>query len=97
MLLVRSGHRVAAGLGYLLFALAPFWYTPRSGGPREYGFHGLLTLAANCYLIAGLAFLAYLAGRAYLSSPAGDPLPEDDGPRLAVMDGRRVPGQRISG
>ena len=83
VLLVRSRHRVAAGLGYLLFALAPFWYTPHSGGPREYGFHGLLTLIANCYLIAGLAFLAYLAGRAYLGSPPASPVREDDGPRLA--------------
>jgi len=69
VLLLRSGHRVAAGLGYVLFALAPFWYTPRSGGPGEYGFHRLLTLVANCYLVAGLALLAYLAWRAYLGSP----------------------------
>ena len=69
VLLLRSGHRVAAGLGYVLFALAPFWYTPRSGRPGEYGFHGLLTLVANCYLVAGLALLAYLAWRAYLGSP----------------------------
>ena len=31
--------RVAAAAGYLLFALAPFWFTPHSVGPREYGFH----------------------------------------------------------
>ena len=83
VLLLRSGHRVAAGLGYVLFALAPFWYTPRSGRPGEYGFHGLLTLVANCYLIAGLAFLAYLAWRAYLGSPPAEPVPEDDGHYLA--------------
>ena len=83
VLLLRSGHRVAAGLGYVLFALAPFWYTPRSGGPGEYGFHGLLTLVANCYLVAGLAFLAYLAWRAYLGSPPAEPVPEDDGHCLA--------------
>jgi alpha-1,2-mannosyltransferase len=65
VLLVRDGHRIAAAAGYLLFAVSPFWYTPHSGGPREYGFHGLLTLVANCYLIAGLAFLGYLAGRAF--------------------------------
>jgi hypothetical protein len=70
VLLVRSGDRVAAGLGYLLFAVAPFWYTPHSGGPREYGFHWMATLVANCYLIAGLAFLAYMARRAYLTAPA---------------------------
>ena len=69
LVLVRSGHRVAAGLGYLLFAVAPFWYTPHSGGPREYGFHWLVTLAANCYLIAGLAFLAYMTYTAYAAGP----------------------------
>ena len=70
VVLVRDGHRVAAGLGYLLFAVAPFWYTPHSGGPREYGFHWLVTLVANCFLIAGLAFLAYLAWHAYLALTA---------------------------
>jgi Glycosyltransferase family 87 len=61
VVLVRAGHRVLAGVGYVLFAVAPFWYTPHSGGPGEYGFHGLATLAANCFLIAGLAFLAWAA------------------------------------
>jgi alpha-1,2-mannosyltransferase len=65
VLLGRSGHRIAAAFGYLLFALAPFWFTPHSGGPREYGFHWLLTLVANCFLIAGLAFGAYMAACAY--------------------------------
>ena len=60
ILLVRSGHRIAAAVGYLLFAVAPFWFTPHAAGPREYGFHWLLTLVANCFLIAGLAFLAYM-------------------------------------
>jgi Glycosyltransferase family 87 len=83
VVLVRSGHRVSAGLGYLLFAVAPFWYTPHSGGPREYGFHWLATLVANCYLIAGLAFLAYMAGKAYLVSTAPPPVPADAEPRLA--------------
>ena len=57
VLLVRAGHRIAAAAGYLLFAVAPFWFTPHAAGPREYGFHWLLTLVANCFLIAGLAFL----------------------------------------
>jgi alpha-1,2-mannosyltransferase len=61
VVLVRAGHRVLAGAGYVLFAVAPFWYTPHSGGPGEYGFHGLVTLTANCFLIAGLAFLAWSA------------------------------------
>ena len=75
VVLVRAGHRVVAGLGYLLFAVAPFWYTPHSGGPREYGFHWLVTLMANCYLVAGLAFLAYMAWRAYLVMTATPPPP----------------------
>ncbi|MGI8329740.1 glycosyltransferase 87 family protein [Actinomadura scrupuli] len=63
VVLVRNGtgRRVPALCGYLLFLLAPMWWTPRSGGPREYGFHGWLTLAANAYLVAGLVFLAYMA------------------------------------
>ena len=61
VLLVRARHRIWAAAGYLLFAVAPFWYTPHSGGSREYGFHWLLTLVANCFLIAGLVFWGYLA------------------------------------
>jgi len=81
VVLLRSGHRVVAGLGYLLFAVAPFWYTPHSGGPGEYGFHWLVTLVANCYLIAGLAFLAYMARRAYLVMTAAPPPPDPAGQR----------------
>ncbi len=65
VLLVRAGHRVAAAAGYVLFALAPFWFTPHSAGPREYGFHWLLTLVANCFLVAGLAFGSYMGWYAY--------------------------------
>lgn len=73
VLLVRYGHRITAAIGYLLFALAPFWYTPHSGGPREYGFHWLLTLVANCFLLAGLAFGAYMAWHAYRSLGLAQP------------------------
>ena len=61
VLLLRAGHRFAAGAGYLLFAVAPFWFTPHAGGPREYGFHWLTSLVANCFLLAGLAFGGYMA------------------------------------
>jgi len=54
------GSRIAAGCGYLLFALAPMWWTPHSGGGGDYGSHGLVTLIANCFLVAGLAFLGYV-------------------------------------
>jgi alpha-1,2-mannosyltransferase len=63
VVLVRDGHRGWAIAGYGLFALAPIWWTPHHGGPAEYGRHGLLTVAANSYLIAGIAFLGYLAYR----------------------------------
>jgi alpha-1,2-mannosyltransferase len=61
VLLLRAGHRIAAGAGYLLFAVAPFWFTPHAAGPREYGFHWLTTLVANCFLLAGVAFGGYMA------------------------------------
>jgi hypothetical protein len=61
IVLVRAGNRIGAVCGYLLFALAPLWWTPHF----ESGFHGPLTLVANCYLIAGLAFLAYMTMRSY--------------------------------
>jgi alpha-1,2-mannosyltransferase len=63
IVLLRGGirSRIAAACGYLLFVLAPMWWTPWSWTTSEYGFHGLLTLTANCFLIAGLAFLGYMA------------------------------------
>jgi len=61
VLLIRDGHRIAAVAGYLLFAVPPFWFTPHAGGPREYGFHWLTTLVANCFLVADLVFLGYMA------------------------------------
>jgi alpha-1,2-mannosyltransferase len=41
--------------------VAPFWFTPHAAGPREYGFHWLTTLVANCFLLAGVAFGGYMA------------------------------------
>ncbi len=73
VVLGRGGRRsrAAAVCGYVLFMLSPLWFTPHSGGPREYGFHGVLTLVANCYLLAGLAFLAYMTRQAYLTWRSG--------------------------
>ena len=80
VLLVRDGHRKTAAAGYLLFAVAPFWFTPHAAGPREYGFHWLLTLVANCFLLAGLAFLGYMAWYAYrLTRPGGVRRPRGEG------------------
>ncbi len=66
VVLARDGARgrIAAACGYLLFVLAPMWWTPHGGGQHEYGFHGVGTLVANCFLMAGLAMLGYLAVRA---------------------------------
>jgi hypothetical protein len=76
VILVLGGRRsrIAALVAYVLFVAAPMWFTPDNGGPSEYGFHWLLTLVANCYLIAGLAFLAYMARRAYLMRGRADVL-----------------------
>jgi Glycosyltransferase family 87 len=64
VVLMRGGvrTRIAAAGAYLLFVLAPMWWTPHPARPgmAEVGFHGLTTLVANCFLIAGLAFLAYM-------------------------------------
>jgi hypothetical protein len=65
--LARDGKRarIAAAGGFLLFALAPLWWTPHSLLRPVYGFHGFMTVVANCYLAAGLMFLAYMGWRAY--------------------------------
>jgi hypothetical protein len=57
------GARVAAACTYVLFVLAPMWWTPHPARPgmAQAGFHGLTTVTANCFLLAGLAFLAYMA------------------------------------
>jgi hypothetical protein len=68
----RPADRAAAACGYLLFVLAPLWWTPHSLLDYDYGFHGLLTLVANCYVAAGIVFLGVMAWRARsgLASPA---------------------------
>jgi alpha-1,2-mannosyltransferase len=62
------------------------WFTPRHGGPSESGFHGIVTLIANCYVIAGAVFLAYMCRRAYLTlrsreeaAPATEMTPANQG------------------
>jgi hypothetical protein len=57
--------RIAAAGAFALFALAPLWWTPHSLLRPTYGFHGPVTLVANCYLAAGIIFLAYMSWRAY--------------------------------
>ncbi|HEY3957945.1 MAG TPA: glycosyltransferase 87 family protein [Streptosporangiaceae bacterium] len=69
------GDRVAAVCGGLLFAAAPLWWTPHSLSQYDYGFHWLLTLVANCYVLVGIVFLAVMAWRArtVLARAAGAP------------------------
>lgn len=69
--LLRNGHRKSALAVFVLFAVSPLWWTPHGGDPREYGFHVLLTPVANCYLLAGLSFLAYMAIRLRVGPPGG--------------------------
>ncbi|HEV7932888.1 MAG TPA: hypothetical protein VGP70_11315 [Actinomadura sp.] len=61
--LVRNGSRIPALCGSLLFLLALPWWTGHDGGPSEYGFHGLLTVVSNGYLVAGIAFLVHMTVR----------------------------------
>ncbi|QXJ21299.1 DUF2029 domain-containing protein [Actinomadura graeca] len=61
--LLREGSRVLAAGGYVLFVLSPLWWTPSHGSPGQYGFHGALTLVANCYLVAGVLFLVHMSLR----------------------------------
>jgi hypothetical protein len=65
--MARDGKRarIAAACAFLLFGLAPLWWTPHSLLRPSYGFHGLVTVVANCYLAAGVLFLAYMGSRAY--------------------------------
>ena len=81
VVLLRGGARarVAAACAYLLFALAPMWWTPHPVRPgmAQTGFHGLSTLTANCFLLAGLAFLGYMTVVARRTRAASRPLRPD--------------------
>jgi hypothetical protein len=70
------GARIAAACAYLLFVLAPMWWTPHPVRPgmAQTGFHGLTTLTANCFLVAGLAFLAYMTVVTWRTREAAGPL-----------------------
>ncbi|SPT59645.1 glycosyltransferase 87 family protein [Actinomadura madurae] len=75
--LLRDNDRRAAVCGYILFVLSPLWWTPHNGDPRQYGLH-FLTPVANCYLLAGVFFLAHMAVRLRVTSGHGERrLPED--------------------
>ncbi len=73
VILIQGGRRsqVAAACGYVLFVAAPLWFTPWHFGSAQYGFHGLVTLVANCFLVAGLLFLGFMAWRAVVPASLG--------------------------
>jgi Glycosyltransferase family 87 len=81
VVLMRGGKaaRISAVCGYVLFVLAPNWFTPHTHEDGQFGFHGLLTLVANCFTIAGLAFLGYVAVCTYLPRHSGTGLPRHSG------------------
>jgi alpha-1,2-mannosyltransferase len=62
-LLLRARRLVAMALLTVIYPImiaAPMWSTPHFGGPAEYGLHGLTSITANCFLLAGLALFVYL-------------------------------------
>ncbi|MEU8798893.1 glycosyltransferase 87 family protein [Spirillospora sp. NPDC048819] len=61
--LIRNNNRTIAVCGYVLFASAPMWWTPYDPDPLRFSPHLLLLPIANCYLLAGLFFLAHMTFR----------------------------------
>jgi hypothetical protein len=98
VVLARGGTRgrLAAAGGFVVFALAPMWWTPHAGQSGDYGIHSLLALPANCFLIAGLAFMIYLAVQVRRPGP-GDPWarPRAGLPARSGEDGRDAPAGRV--
>ncbi|HEY2506757.1 MAG TPA: glycosyltransferase 87 family protein [Streptosporangiaceae bacterium] len=62
VVLARGGRasRIALACASVVFVLAPMWFTPHLGGGGDYGDRGFVTVIANCFLIAGLAFLLHM-------------------------------------
>jgi hypothetical protein len=88
-----AGARIAAACTYLLFALAPMWWTPHPVRPgmAQTGFHGLTTLAANCFLVAGVAFLTYMTVVAWRTRATARPSrPDWLTPTLSADDHRLI-------
>ncbi|HYK26550.1 MAG TPA: glycosyltransferase 87 family protein [Streptosporangiaceae bacterium] len=92
IILANGGRRarIAAACSYVLFVAAPMWFTPRTGGPSMYGFHGLLTVIANSYLLAGLAFLGYMGWYAAKLGRGTDPPSGMTPARIAEPAGTRA-------
>jgi hypothetical protein len=73
VVMLRGGKaaRISAVCGFVLFVLAPMWFTPRTHTAGQFGFHWVLTLIANSFMIPGVAFLAYMAVITYLPRYSG--------------------------
>src|SRR5215469_16801612 len=65
VLLLRYGAWGMAACAFVIFALAPMWWTPHSGLGGGYGAHGLITVVANCFLLAGMGIIAYICLRTW--------------------------------
>ncbi len=65
-----KGARIAAACAFLLFVLAPMWFTPYSHLAGDFGFRGVVSLIANSFTIAGLAFIGYMAVCTFLPRPS---------------------------
>jgi alpha-1,2-mannosyltransferase len=61
--------RIVAACEYVIFGLAPMWWTPHSGVAGDYGARGLVTVVANCFLLAGAGIIAYICVRTWPPGP----------------------------
>lgn len=91
-----KGARIGAACGYVLFCLAPMWFTPNSKLAGDFGFRGVVTLIANCFTIAGLAFVGYVAVCAYLARRK-PPLAASPGRGERKMILRATEGAEVTG
>jgi len=76
VVLARYGARgqIAAGCVYVIFVLAPMWWTPHAGVAGDYGAHGPVTVIANCFLFAGIGVITYICVRTWRPEPGSSRL-----------------------
>ena len=87
-----SWGRGCAAAGFVLFALGPIWWVPRTGN-AEFLHHGWQLAAANCYFAAALVLLALLAA-CLLDRPARRDRPwRAEAATAATGAGRSTPRQ----
>ncbi len=74
--------RITTAAAYALFIAAPLWFTPWANDSGQFGFHYATTLAANSFLIAGLAYLTWMTIHAWRPQPAS----HHRAPLVPIMD-----------